>query len=221
MPPRWSSLIGVQYFYSANECSPGIILRWGSASDADSPIVSYNIYKTTKDPYSSDYMFIPVKKNYPSDPDADRPATFLRNVSGDLTYLDAEVSTGTKYWYIVEALDSADTFGEVQNRELNGIVSIDVTPTVNSGDTIPPSIVGNTLRVTTPDKGSTIHLDWIASIGAFKYNVYRGTEKNNVTTVIGTTANGYTTTYDDVPPAGSIFYYKIKAADSCNNEAIE
>ncbi len=223
--PKWSSTIGVQSAIDAQDCSLGIILRWGSATDTDSPPVSYNIYRTTIDPYAVDGTpFIPTKKGYASEPNGYRPITYLTNVP-DLTYLDSNVSKGTKYWYIVQAVDSANAYGEVQNRELNGILSNDefgATATTLS-NTIPPSPVGNTLTATLTVDKIKVHLDWTASVGAFKYNVYRGIEKNNVTNLIYSTPNGYTTEYDDEPPAGTIYFYKIKAADTCSpaNEANE
>ncbi|MEW5807784.1 MAG: IPT/TIG domain-containing protein [Acidobacteriota bacterium] len=220
IPPKWDTTVGIQSATDAKDCSLGIMLKWNKVTDTDSPNVSYNIYRTTLNPWDSTNgtPFIPTKKAYTSDPDGYRPATYLNNVP-DLTYMDDNVSKSTKYWYIVEAVDSADKFAETPNRDLNSVISIDVTATTST-NTTPPDPVGNTLKVTTPDKGATIHLDWTASAGAFKYNVYRGTEKNNVTTKIGTTAHGYTTEFDDTP-SGDIFYYKIKAADSCNNEASE
>ncbi|MEW5807783.1 MAG: IPT/TIG domain-containing protein [Acidobacteriota bacterium] len=221
IPPKWDTTVGIQSATDAKDCSLGIVLKWFGATDTDSSPVSYNIYRTTQDPFdtTSDYRFIPTKKAYPSDPGGYRPATYLTNVP-DLTYLDTNVSKSVQYWYIVEAIDSADKYGETPNRELNSVISTEsgTIPTTNSSDTTPPEPVGNTLKVT-KGTGDKIHLDWMASAGAFKYNIYRSTDKTNVGNAsnrITTITNGYTTEYDDTPPSGDMFFYKIKATDSCN-----
>jgi hypothetical protein len=217
IPPSWDSKAGIQAATDAQDCQRGVILEWNSAADIDSPSVTFNVYRTTLNPWD-DTPFIPTTKEYASDPDNFRPATFLANVS-DMTYLDDAVSHNTTYWYIVEALDSA----EIPNRELNGTISLGVNATTSS-NTIPPEPVGNALMADTPDGGTTVHLDWMASKGAFKYNVYRGVDKTNVSDLIYTTEHGYVTEYDDVPPVEeNILFYKIKAADSCSpaNEADE
>jgi hypothetical protein len=217
MPPLWNSTVGIQTATDAKDCQRGIILEWNNANDLDSPPVTYNIYRTEQDPFdlSVAYFFIPTKKEYPSDPNSFRFATFLANVP-DLTYMDTDVSGGP-FWYIVEALDSA----EIPNRELNGVISSQpgTLATTNSSDTTPPDPVGNTLLMMTPDGGTTIHLDWIASVGAFKYNVYRGTDASTLDDPINllhTTDNAYTTEYDDTGATGDLLFFKIKATDSCN-----
>ncbi len=215
--PTWDLTAGIQSVADAQDCSPGVILNWNSASDEDSPPVTYNIYRTTLNPWD-DTPFIPTKKEYPSDPDSYRPATYVNNVP-ELTYLDSDVSKGT-YWYIVEAVDSSDAFGEVPNRELNGVISLSVMPSTDNGDTTPPAPVGNTLMATikNPDP-LEIHLDWSASEGAFKYNVYKGTDASildDPSNLVYTTDYGYTSEYDDTDPAGDLIFFKVKATDSCN-----
>lgn len=217
MPPLWDSTVGIQTATDAADCQRGIILEWNSATDLDSPPVTFNIYRTEQDPFdlSVAYFFIPTTKEYPSDPNGFRFATFLANVP-DLTYLDTDV-VGGPFWYIVEALDSA----EHPNRELNAVISNQpgTIATTDSSDTVPPEPVGNTLLMMTPDGGTTVHLDWMASAGAFKYNVYRGLDAgtlNDPANLIHTTANGYTTEYDDTGAAGDLLFFKVKATDSCN-----
>ncbi len=178
-PPMWDSTVGIQTATDANDCSiKGIILKWNNASDADSPPVTYNIYRTEEDPWDVEKpIFLPTTKAYLSDPRGWRFATYLNNVS-DLTYLDTDISSNTSYWYIVEAIDSENP----PNRELNYVISNQsgTEGTTNPYDSTQPESVGNTLLVTTPDHGATIHLDWTAPEGAFKYNIYRGTEASTV-----------------------------------------
>ncbi len=173
IPPMWDSTVGVQLAYTPNDCTRAAVLKWNSASDADSPPVTYNIYRTQDDPIDVT-PFIPTKKEYPSDTQHYRDATFINNVS-DLVYTDDDVGPKT-YWYIVQAVDSENP----ENRELNGIISYGVDVAMDSKDTTPPLPVGNTLLVTTPDQGTTIHLDWMASEGAFKYHIYRSIEASAI-----------------------------------------
>jgi hypothetical protein len=224
--PTWDSTMGIESATDAADCNPGVILKWNRATDNDSPPVTYNLYRTTLNPWD-DTPFIPTKNEYPSDPDSYRPATYLNNVP-ELTYLDSDVSKGTNYWYIVEAVDSSDAFGEVPNRELNGVISLAVMPSTDNGDTTAPAPVGNTLMAEIKSSDPLeIHLDWMASEGAFKYNIYKGTDASTLddpANLLHTTDYGYMSEYDDSDPVDDLIFYKVKATDSCSppgNEADE
>lgn len=87
-------------------------------------------------------------------------------------------------------------------------------------DVTPPDTTGwNSLQAAS--NGGAVDFSWGAVSGSAGYNAYRDVIPNSpfgpAQRVNGALITG--TSYSDTPPAGVVFFYVLKAADSCGNEA--
>lgn len=92
---------------------------------------------------------------------------------------------------------------------------------VDDQDITPPSTSGwNSLHAA--KSGGSVALTWSSPAGdATAYNAYRDTVPNSPFGA-GQRLNGSpisSPNYSDTPPAGTVFYYDIRALDSCSNES--
>jgi len=223
LPPEWPTTTGLQQILSQQDCVRSAVLTWNPAVDAATAPVKYSIYREVCVPTVNDFRNPCTNTGY--FPGA---SNFVTTTTENF-YVDTNFGSGgadPKYIYLVRAADSATP---VPNNEFNYSKRIVVVGKV-TGDTTPPSSVGNTLDVPT----STL-LDWTGATGAVSYRVYRQTSASSYGTpasltplITLTTANndldlnGVTDTrYTDptLPAAGSIFFYKITALDACNVES--
>jgi fibronectin type 3 domain-containing protein len=120
------------------------------------------------------------------------------------SYTDTAVTNGTKYFYVVAAVDSG---GESANSS-----QVSATPT--APETAPATPTG--LQATAGN--AQVSLSWNASAGAASYDVKRSTTSGGPysTAVASPTATSYT---DTSVTNGTIYYYVISAANSIGQSA--
>ena len=109
------------------------------------------------------------------------------------SYTNSSVTSGTKYYYKVKAVNSA-------------------------GGTGVYSAVKSTVPLTTPTLSATLSSDkvclsWGAVTGATKYWIYRSTDGVNFKYYDATTKTSYT---NSSVAEGNTYYYKVKAAKTVN-----
>ncbi len=98
----------------------------------------------------------------------------------------------------------------------NVIVGVTGTNTPNKLDFTGPSPPGVTATVSGP---TSVHLSWTAPASnggnpITAYNVYRGTQSGNVSTVLAMNLSPSTTTFDDTGlSCGQTFYYEVSAVN--------
>ena len=114
-PPTWDTTIGIQ---SATDTGKGeqVTVTYGTATDADSPPVKYNVYYSTSSPATA--------------------GTKLSNV-GHSPYTVTGLTNGQLYYFTVRAEDCATPPNEDTNT-----VELTATPTLS--DTTPPTITIHT-----------------------------------------------------------------------------
>jgi hypothetical protein len=122
------------------------------------------------------------------------------------TYTDSAVVNGTKYYYVVSALDSA---GESANS-----AQVSAVPGASAAAPAIPTVPAGLSAA----KGSgQVTLSWSASIGATSYHVKRGAASGGPYTQVGApTATTYT---DSALTNGTTYYYVVSALDSAGESA--
>jgi fibronectin type 3 domain-containing protein len=120
------------------------------------------------------------------------------------SYTDTAVTNGTKYFYVVAAVNSG---GESANSS-----QVSATPT--APETVPATPTG--LQAIAGN--AQVSLSWNASAGAASYDVKRATTNGGPysTAVASPTATSYT---DTSVTNGTIYYYVISAANSIGQSA--
>jgi hypothetical protein len=114
------------------------------------------------------------------------------------SYVDSSLTNGTKYFYVVSALNAA---GESANS-----AEASATPTAPAN---PPPAPAN-LQATAGN--AQVSLTWSASTGATSYNVKRSTTSGGPYSQIATpSSNSYT---DTGLTNGTTYYYVVSAVDS-------
>ncbi len=110
-PPTWDTTVGIQ---SATDTGKGgeVTVTYGTATDADSPPVKYNVYYSTSSPATA--------------------GTKLSNV-GSSPYTVTGLTNGKLYYFTVRVEDSATPPNEDTN-------TVELTATPTAPDTIPPTI---------------------------------------------------------------------------------
>jgi hypothetical protein len=206
-PPYWPGAVGIELVEDLVECDAALGLQWATALDADSPPVTYEIYRTDLDPFSA-AAFIP------------NHATLIVDGLEQNWWTDAGLDKNSTYWYIVEARDSS----EDPRRELNFVISSKLghSPSEDLGDTdAPPPITD--LVATTPDFGATIDLSWEPVYTALMYRVYRSLDASQVTdpgNEIGLLDQQYSSSFtDDTVPSDEFLYYLVTPEDGCGNQS--
>lgn len=101
-PPKWDTTVGIQ---SARDTGKGgqVIVTYGTATDADTPPVKYNVYYSTSSPATS--------------------GTKLSNV-GPSPYTVTELTNGQRYYFTMRVEDSA-----IPPNEDTNTVELSATPT--------------------------------------------------------------------------------------------
>jgi len=223
LPPDWLSTVGLQQVGTKRDCVRSAVLTWNPAVDPVSTPVTYSIYRETCVPTTNNFQNPCTNTGYfPS-------AANLIATTKEEFFVDTNFGTGgadPKIIYMIRAKDSA---APSANNEFNYSKRIAVIGKT-TGDTTPPSDVGDTLTVSTASL-----LDWRGAVGAVKYRVYRQatassyatpatlvplitlTTVNNDLDLNGVTDSQYT---DPTAPApGGIFFYKLTAMDPCDVES--
>jgi hypothetical protein len=206
-PPFWTGRVGIQEAEDLAECQAAVGLQWEPADDADSPPVTYDIYRTDVDPFQTS-AFLP------------KPNTLrIDGVVGEW-WVDTEVTKNVTYWYIVQARDSS----EDPRRDLNYVISslAGTIPTAAPGDTDAPPRLGD-MEVVSVDAGATIDLSWEPVYTGILYRVYRNTDASMIfdpTSEIALLEDQRAAAFtDDVVPEDELLFYQVVAEDECGNYA--
>jgi len=121
------------------------------------------------------------------------------------TYTDTIVTNGTKYFYVVSAVNAAGTSANS--------TEVSATPMAPSNLT-PPAVPAN-LKATAGN--AQISLSWTASSGASSYNVQRSTTSGGPYTRVGTPASAAYT--DTNLTNGTKYFYVVAAVDAALTSA--
>ncbi|MEA2075516.1 MAG: PKD domain-containing protein [Euryarchaeota archaeon] len=118
-PPTWDITVGIQ---SATDTGNGgeVTVTYGTATDADTPPVKYNVYYSTSSPATG--------------------GTKLSDV-GSSPYIVTGLTNGLLYYFSVRAEDSVTSPNEDTN-------SVERTATPTAPDTTPPASITNLMNVT-------------------------------------------------------------------------
>jgi hypothetical protein len=126
--------------------------------------------------------------------------------SGSTTnYTDSAITTGTKYYYIVEAFDAATT------SAVSAVASI-TTPMVTP--------TGLTATATASLSGSSVKLAWTDSDpSATGYYVLRSTDGVHYSQIAKITGGSIKTYTDSATTSGTKYYYEIEAYNAVTTSA--
>jgi hypothetical protein len=206
-PPVWDGAIGVQEVEDLADCDPSLALQWGTASDADSPPVTYEVYRTDLDPFT-EAGFVPG------------PDKLVASGLTDPWWTDGGLDKNSTYWYVVQARDSS----EDPRRELNFVISTRLgdSPTDDNANTVPPPPIQD-LAVASPDLGATVEMSWTPVYPAHRYRVYRGLDASDVSNLaneLGLLDDPHASTFiDDTVPSDEFVFYLVTPEDSCGNQS--
>jgi hypothetical protein len=181
-PPPDPIAPGVPLNVAASAGSAKITLSWAHpASDGGSAITNYRIYRST----------------------ATGQETELARIGNVTTFVDANLTNGTRYLYKVAA----------ENAVGVGPQSGEVSATPLAA-TAPPTPL-NVKAVQAKPRG--VALSWSASTGATGYQIYRSTTSGGETFLVSV---GTTTSYKDTSAtSGVTFYYWIVATNAVGASA--
>lgn len=174
-PPLPSAPTGLAGTGSTSQVS----LTWTAGANA----TSYNVYRGTS---AGGESGTPI-------------ATGITGTS----YIDANVSNGTTYYYKVAGVNSAGT--SAMSNEASALPHV-----------VPPPTPGNPTAVA---GFGNISISWGTSAGAASYNLYRSTTSGGEGTtayVSGLAGTSYT---DSAVTAGTTYYYKVAAVNSAGTSA--
>lgn len=130
------------------------------------------------------------------------PYTKISSPAGT-SYADTGLTNGTKYFYVVSAVNSA---GESANS-----AEVSATPVAPAGPPPAPTNLSATAG------NAQVSLNWTASTGATSYNVKRSTTSGGPYSQIATAS---TTSYNDSGLTnGTTYYYVVSAANSAGESA--
>jgi len=151
-----------------------IILSWTTPSSNGAPITNYSIYRGTT---------------------SNSETLFVKGYIGGISWVDTNISVGTKYYYMVSAVNAA---GE-------GPRSNETSITAGGSPSIP-------IGLTSTGGDSQVLLRWSAPKSGGKpdhYNIYRSESKTGNYSLIGVAS---TTKYKDTGLTnGQEYWYKINA----------
>jgi fibronectin type 3 domain-containing protein len=123
--------------------------------------------------------------------------------STSVNYSDTDLTNGTKYFYVVSAVNSS---GESANS-----TEVSATPTAPAS---PPATPASLQAVA---ENAEISLSWSASAGASSYDVKRSTTSGGPYTQIATAS---TNSYSDTGLTnGTTYYYVVSAANSAGQSS--
>jgi len=157
-----------------------ITLSWNAAASGGLPIQYYYIYRGAS---SSNMTQLAITQN--------------------LTYSDTTVTSGSKYYYGVEAADTGMDFSPMSTA---------VSITVPSAPNAPTNVAA------TAQNATKVSVTWTASVSGGLtvqcYHVYRGLTTSNMTQVGATSNTSYT---DTTASASTKYYYSVQALDSAGD----
>jgi fibronectin type 3 domain-containing protein len=176
-PPPDPTAPGVPLNVAAAAGSAKVTLTWAHpASDGGSAIMNYRIYRST----------------------ATGQETELARIGNVTTFVDTNLTNGTRYFYKVAAENAVGVGAQ------SGEVS--ATPVAATAPPTPLNVKA------VPAKPRGIALSWSASAGATGYQIYRGTASGGETFLVSV---GATTSYKDTTAASGVtYYYTIVATNA-------
>jgi titin len=176
-PPPDPTAPGVPLNVAASAGSAKVTLTWAHpASDGGSAITNYRIYRST----------------------ATGQETELARIGNVTTFVDTNLTNGTRYFYKVAAENAVGVGAQ------SGEVS--ATPVAATAPPTPLNVKA------VPAKPRGIALSWSASAGATGYQIYRGTASGGETFLVSV---GATTSYKDTTAASGVtYYYTIVATNA-------
>jgi hypothetical protein len=122
------------------------------------------------------------------------------------TYTDSALTNGTRYYYVVSALDSA---GESANS-----AQVSAAPVASAA---PLAIPTAPTSLSAANGSGQVTLSWSASSGATSYHVKRGAASDGPYTQVGApTSASYT---DATVTNGTTYYYVVSAVNSVGESA--
>ncbi len=172
-----------------------VTVTWDAAPEG-SDVTRYRIYRSR------------TSSSFPTG--FDQFGTFL--ATRPRTYIDANVTVGTTYYYAVTALDDAEPANE------SGVSGTPNATPLPTPDTTPP-LAASGLTATVDD--DDVNLDWTASpsTDTAGYEVYRSATAGALGTKISSGIVTGTIYTDQDLPAGSTSYYTVVALDTSSNQA--
>jgi hypothetical protein len=126
----------------------------------------------------------------------------------DTTYADTPLSCKSSYYYRVVYRNAADTFYAISD-----------TVYVPTTDTTAPAQVNIKSVSVSSGTSITITFDKVADVDVKRYEVYYKTQGGSYSLaakIQRTSANTYTYKHTGIDPLTKIYYYQVKAVDSCD-----
>lgn len=166
-----------------------VTLSW--AANTESDLGGYNVYRST----SSGSSYSKVN-------------SALVTSTG---YVDSTVTNGTKYFYVVRAVDTSTNESPNSNET-------SATPTAAQDTTPPPVPAG--LNATSGNASASLTWSPVSASDLAGYNLYRGTTTGGpYTTKVNTSLIGGTTFNDTGLTNGSSYFYVVRSVDTTGNES--
>jgi fibronectin type 3 domain-containing protein len=168
-----------------------VTLTW--AANTESDLAGYNIYRSTTS--GTGYSKL-------------NGSSLLTSAS----YTDTTAVNGTKYFYVVRAVDTSGNSSGNSNEA-------SATPTAGPDITPPPVPTG--LGASAGNGSATLTWSPVSAGDLAGYNVYRGTTSGGPysTKVNGSSLVGSTTYTDSGLTNGTTYYYVVRSIDASSNES--
>src|SRR6185312_8875462 len=126
-------------------------------------------------------------------------------------YTDSSVTNGTKYFYVVRAVDTSTNESPNSNET-------SATPTAAQDTTPPPVPAG--LNATSGNASASLTWSPVSASDLAGYNLYRGTTTGGpYTTKVNTSVIGGTTFNDTGLTNGTQYFYVVRSIDTTGNES--
>ncbi len=128
------------------------------------------------------------------------------------TYTDSALTNGTRYYYVVSALDSA---GESANSA--PVSAVPIAPAAPPATPSVPAIPSVPAGLSAAKGSGQVTVSWSASSSATSYHVKRGAASGGPYTQVGApTSASYT---DATVTNGTTYYYEVSAVNSAGESA--
>jgi fibronectin type 3 domain-containing protein len=165
-----------------------VTLAWSANTESD--LAGYNVYRSTTSGGS------------------------YSKVNGSLvtstSYVDSGVTNGTKYYYVVRAVDTSTNASGNSNEA-------SATPTAGPDLTPPP--VPTSLAATPGDGSASVSWGAVSASDLAGYNLYRSTTTGGPYTKVNTSLITGTSFGNSGLTNGTTYYYVVRSVDTSGNES--